>query len=642
MPSIRGSPSARSRARLKCPSPSRKLKSLYLLLLKKNAHCLIIKGGGTMNPQPLKKIPYGISDYTKLVRENFYYVDKTAYLPVIENAGDYLFFIRPRRFGKSLFLSMMKSYYDVYYKEQFETLFKDTWILDNPTEKRGAYLVLFLNFSEVSAFVDKMEESFLSLIKRSALAFSERYYSRLSVSKNLEEYLGSIKESELASDIVGYLSSLVKAAGHKMYIIIDEYDNFANTLLTTSGDAAYHGLTHGDGFLRTFFNVLKAGTGDTDSPIARLFIAGVSPVTMDDVTSGFNIGENVSLDLALNRMLGFTENDVTDMIEYYRGAGKITHAVDQLKPLMAQWYGNYIFSGDDDVSLFNSDMILYFLKNYMKRQKLPENLIDRNVRIDYGKLRHLIIIDRDKTKPPITNGNFSKLKQIIAEGDIVSNIVNGFPLAEMTETNNFNSLLFYFGLLTIAGREKGRYRLTIPNETVKRLYYDYMERAYKETGMFSLDMSKYVTLISDMAFDGAWFPLLDFISRRMKESLALRDLITGEKAVQTFLNVYLGLSDLFIVHTEKEMNNGYADILMEAHTAKYPELNVSFLLELKYEKTGMNPEDPKLPQIVAGAEEQVKKYALDEKFNKTVGAGKLIKLVLIFSGHEAVYIGEAK
>ncbi|MCP4220374.1 MAG: hypothetical protein GY765_37435 [bacterium] len=278
----------------------------------------------------------------------------------------------------------------------------------------------------------------------------------------------------------------------------------------------------------------------------------------------------------------------------------------------------------------------------MQENELPENLIDRNVRIDYGKLRHLIIIDQGKNKAPTTNGNFSKLKEIIAEGGTLSKIADGFPLEEMTETNNFKSLLFYFGLLSITGYERGQYRLQIPNETVKRLYYDYMESAYKETGMFSLDMGKYGTLISDMAYDGAWFPLLEFITLRMKESLSLRDLITGEKAVQTFLNVYLGLSDFFIVHTEKEMNNGYADILLEAQKAKYPELNTSFLLELKYEKSGLKPDDPKLPPLIAAAEDQVKGYSLDEKYQKAVGTTQLVKLVLIFSGHEAVHIGEAK
>ncbi len=597
-----------------------------------------------MDEQQVKKIPYGISDYTKIVEKNYYYIDKTMYLPALEKVGDYLFFIRPRRFGKSLFLSMMQCYYDAAVKDQFEKLFKGTWIYDNPTEERGHYLVLFLNFSEVHAAEDKIEESFLALIRDKARIFIRRYQTRFSKIEDLDEYFRFIKESSSPTNILGHLIRLVNEAQQKMFVIIDEYDNFSNTLITASGDAAYHAITHGDGLLRSFFNVLKAGTGQVNAPISKLFITGVSPVTMDDVTSGFNIGQHCSLDFNLNQMLGFTSDDVTEMIEYYRKAGQITHSTPELKKLMTLWYGNYIFSADADVPVFNSDMILYFLLNYMKRQRIPDNLIDRNVRIDYGKLRHLIIIDRDenkKNKRPTTNGNFSRLKQIIEEGSIRSDIVDGFPLEEMADGSNFNSLLFYFGLLTIGGRQKTRYRLNIPNETVRRLYYDYIENAYKETGMFSINLSTFGNLIADMAFDGAWRPLFDFLTQRMKTSLALRDLITGEKAVQTFLNVYLGLSDLFLVHTEKELNKGYADILLEPYRAKYPELNISYLLELKYVKAGMTPDDPKLPQIVADAETQIKNYSLDEKFKKAVGNTQLIKLVLIFSGHEAVYFDQA-
>jgi len=591
-----------------------------------------------MDAKLVKKIPYGISDYEKIVEKNFYYIDKTGYLPVLENAGEYLFFIRPRRFGKTLLLSMMAAYYDVLNKARFEELFKGTSIYENPTEEQGKYLVLAFNFSQVETDENKLEGSFLNHVRDLAVDFVQRYRDRLSTNPMLDYFINNIKTGTAAADIFSSLMVLCRGAEQPIYLIIDEYDNFANTILTTSGQSAYHALTHGEGMLRSFFNMIKGGTSGNKAPIKRLFITGVSPVTMDDVTSGFNIGHNITLDFDVNRMLGFTDDDVTRMIDYYRSEGRITLSTNQLKQILSQWYGNYNFSADDHVPIFNSDMVLYFLKNYMKRQKLPENFIDRNVRIDYGKLRHLIVIDRDKNKPPTTNGNFSKLKQILEEGGTLSKIADGFPLTEMTDPNNFNSLLFYFGLLTITGREGNLYRMQIPNETVKRLYFDYISEAYRETGVFSIDLSRYSILMNNMAYKGAWGPLLEFITERMKERLALRDLITGEKAVQTFLNVYLSLSDLFLVHSEKEMNMGFADLLLVPYTAKYPELNFSFLLELKYVKAGMSPENPKLPQLVAEAEKQLNDYSLDETFNKTVGKTQLIKLVLIFSGHEALYI----
>jgi hypothetical protein len=281
-------------------------------------------------------------------------------------------------------------------------------------------------------------------------------------------------------------------------------------------------------------------------------------------------------------------------------------------------------------------MVLYFINNYLTRKKLPDDLIDRNVMIDYGKLRHLIIVDRDKTKTPTPNGNFSKLKEIIEQGSTTSKIVKGVPLEKLTDSENFKSLLFYLGLLTIKGPEKNKLRLEIPNETVRRLYYSYIEEAYRETGIFNLDLSMYSDLMTDMAYDGKWRPLLEFITGRMKESMSLRDLISGEKSIQAFLNVYLGLSDLFIIHVEKEMNKGYSDIVMEPFLARYEGIKYAYILEIKYIKAGVSPGDEKVQQLKSEAEEQLKNYSIDEKFKKAIEKTNPIKIVLIFSGHQLI------
>ncbi|MCP4147814.1 MAG: AAA family ATPase [bacterium] len=615
--------------------------------------------GEKMSTQHIKQIPYGISDYELIRMENYYYVDKTAYLELIKKAGRYLFFIRPRRFGKSLLLAMMEAYYDVYYKERFEEFFKGTAIYDNPTGDRGAYLVLKFNFSLVNPSPDKVEDSFLEYVRMVAQSFIRKYGEFLLTDR--KNYIDTINKTGTASDILSHLSRLCRESHQKMYVFIDEYDNFANTILSTAGAAAYEDLTHGAGSYRAFFNVLKGGTDGTGAPFARLFLTGVSPVTLDDVTSGYNIGKNVSLEPSLNRMLGFTEKDVIDMIEYYREKGCVKHSTPYLMDIITQWYGNYQFSEDgDDIKMFNSDMILYFIDHYISKNKIPSDLIDRNVRIDYGKLRHLIIVDRKNTKP-FTNGNFSKLKQIIEEGGTSSEVVKGFPLEQVTDAKNFKSLLFYLGLLTVKGPEKDKLRLEIPNETVRRLFYDYIEGAYRETDTFDLDLSKYADLMTDMAYDGKWKPLFKFITRRMRESMSLRDLITGEKSIQAFLNVYLGLSHLYIIHTEKEMNKGYADIFMEPFLARYEGIRYSYLLEIKYLKsdagtrtekdeiksrkkdtTSTKTSNTKLQNIVIAAEEQLKDYTIDEKTQKTIEKTKLIKLVLIFAGHDAIYIDEMK
>jgi hypothetical protein len=593
-----------------------------------------------MKDKKIKKIPYGVANYELLVQQNSYYVDKTTYLPVVEEAGNYLFFIRPRRFGKSLFLSVMEAYYDALYKDRFEEFFKGTWIYNHPTEERSKYLVLSLNFSVVEPDPGKMGTSFHNHIQDAAVAFIQRYSRCLSGYPKKDYFEKKIENSRSATDILSTLLLLCKEAQQKLYVLIDEYDNFANTILSTVGEDAYWDLTHGPGFFRSFFNVLKKGTSGTGAPINRSFITGVSPITMDDVTSGYNIGKNVSIEPNFNRLLGFTTDDAIEMIGYYRSKGLIQHPTHYLMAIMSRWYGNYRFSSKDNVRMFNSDMVLYFLDHYMSGKDLPDELIDRNVRIDYGKLRHLIILDQDKTKPPTPNGNFSKLKEIVEEGSTSSKIVKGFPLEALKEPENFKSLLFYLGLLAIKGREKDKLRLEIPNETVKRLYYDYIKDAYRETGIFNLDLSRYSDLMTDMAYDGKWRPLLEFITGRMKESMSLRDLITGEKSVQAFLNVYLGLGDLYIIQVEKEMNKGYCDIFMEPFLARYEGIKYAYILEIKYIKSGVSPGDEKVRQLKSEAKEQLEKYSIDEKFKKTIEKTNLIKIILVFSGHRLIDMGD--
>jgi hypothetical protein len=590
--------------------------------------------------ESIKEIPYGISDYELIRTENYYYVDKTPYLKYLKKAGRYLFFIRPRRFGKSLFISLIESYFDVFYKDRFEEFFKGTWIYDHPTDEKGKYLVLSFDFSGVEPDPDKMEASFLNHVQDIAVSFIEKYSDYLSATRNLDYFTQKIKNSGSASDVLSTLLHLCKGTRQKLYVVIDEYDNFSNTILSTVGQDAYEKLTHGPGFFRSFFNALKKGTGRTGAPVTRSFITGVSPITMDDVTSGYNIGKNVSLEPYLNRMLGFTRDDVIDMIEYYRSKGLIKHPTPYLLDIITQWYGNYQFCKNDDVKLFNPDMVLYFIDNYITGKELPDDLIDGNVKIDYEKLKHLIIVDKIGEIGKTFNGNFNRLKTLIEKEEISAKVEKGFPLEKLTDENNFISLLFYFGLLTIRKPELEELVLTIPNETIRRLFYGYIREGYDEIGVFSIDMHAYHQLMKTMAVKGEWKPLTDYITGRMKESMSLRDLISGEKSIQAFLNVYLGISNLYIIHSEKELNKGYADLVLVPFLARYPGIKYSYLMEIKYLKSGAKPGDPGVQELINTAQEQLKTYSIDEKFRKDIEKTRLIKLVLIFSGHEAIYIDE--
>jgi hypothetical protein len=266
-------------------------------------------------------------------------------------------------------------------------------------------------------------------------------------------------------------------------------------------------------------------------------------------------------------------------------------------------------------------------------------LFDDNVKTDYEKLRHLVLIDKKGLKE--TNGNFSKLKTVIEDGFVKSEIKKSFPLKFLERHENFSSLLFYFGLLTIGAVEKGdKLRLVIPNEAIKKLFYDYLREAYDETGVLSLDRDKYTEKMEKMAYNGEWKPLIDYIAQKMKQSMNLRDLITGEKFIQGFLHAYLGWSDFYIVHSEKEMNKGYADLVMEPFLARYEGLKFSYLIEIKYMKSADGKDQKKVEQLKTAAEEQLKQYSMDEKFRKNIEKTTLVKLVVLFAGHELVYLGE--
>ncbi|MDQ1354006.1 MAG: family ATPase [Acidobacteriota bacterium] len=592
----------------------------------------------------LKGIPYGIADFKDFRIKNLYYVDKTRFIRDIENKGSFLFFIRPRRFGKSLFLSMMEYYYDIEQKDQFDFLFNGADIYQKPTKEKNKYLVLKFNFSAVEAKKDSIERAFFCNVRDSSCVFVDKYADLLGIDSN--EVKNKLEQSESPAMLLNLLLRYCHGK-QKLYVIIDEYDNFANTILSDSGEAEYRSITHGEGFLRSFFNVIKAGTTGSDTPISRLFMTGVSPITLDDVTSGFNIATTISLDLDIAEILGFTGIEVETMIEYYRQTGKIHHSTPELMDVMGQWYNHYRFSLYSDCEVFNTTLVLYFLREYLKKSRIPDPLIDNNARIDYMKLKYLIISDKKgvpQTQLPETNGNFSKLRQIMENDSLHSTIVERFPIAKLTSPENFISLLYYFGLLTITGSdEENKAILKIPNEAVKRLYYDYIKETYEETGLLTIDLSRYEAAMKDMAFKGKWKPLIAYLVDRMEAPLGIRDLITGEKALQAFLNVYLGLSALYLVYSEKELKKGYADLVLEPFLAQYPGLKYAYLIEIKYikphgKKSELTPEN--LQKIKKEAESQLNKYSLDEKFRKSIGQTTLKKLVLIFSGNRMVHHSE--
>jgi hypothetical protein len=401
-----------------------------------------------------KRLPYGVADYTWIKSQNRYCADKTMFIPKMEEAGDFLYLIRPRRFGKSVFLTMLQAYYDIEKKDSFHTTFKDTWIESHPTEGLGQYQVLYFDFSRAAAGQGSLEENFNAYCCTILDDFIQKYATHYDESFKIKEYLSFTS----ASYKLNALNTYSKRKGTQLYLIIDEYDNFTNNILSEEGEAVYHALTHAQGFYRDFFKLFKG-------MFQRIMMMGVSPVTVNDLNSGYNIGTNLSMDPMFNMMLGFSENEVREMIEYYREVGLIKVPTDQLITDMKPWYDNYCFAKDSlgtDPKMFNSDMVIYYLRHFIRLGKAPDEMVDPNTMTDYAKMKKIIFLDK------LQGDRKSVLKEIINQGYIWAELRESFPAEDLVDPDLFPSLLYYYGMLTIIGKRGRRVKLGIPNEIHRR------------------------------------------------------------------------------------------------------------------------------------------------------------------------------
>ena len=589
-----------------------------------------------MSDQVAKRIPYGSADFGRMRQDNSYYVDKTRFLPLLEAQPYFVFAIRPRRFGKTLWLSLLQHYYDINKQEQFDLLFGGTYIGDHPTPERNSYLVMFFNFALVNPSVQRVEASFEDNGRAVVKDFLIRYARYFEDEEKQEILALSTVEAQLRG-----IFFYAHRQALKIYLLIDEYDNFANTILTSAGQEAYHNLTHGEGFFRYFFNLLKGATAGQISGLTRLYITGVSPVTMDDVTSGFNIGDNLSMEAQFNELVGFTEAEVRDILEHYYQAGALKLEVNACLETMRPWYDGYCFAqaigaNANGVRMYNPTLVWHFVKQAIREEAIPRELIDSNMTIDYGKLRHLLVADRH------LNGNFSQLRSLIENGEIASEVVSSFPLVRLAEPENFVSQLHFFGLLTFAGEaaETGLPLLRIPNRTIKDLLYSYLREGFRDVDTFRLDVNKLTGLLSAMAYRGEWQTFFDYVTAAVQEQASIRDYLGGEKVVQGFLLAYLNVSHFFLTWSEKEMGGGFVDFYLEPFLARYRDMKFGYLVELKY--IARNAFDQsKLAAKISEAEAQLARYASDPRIQRVAAQVTLKKLVLVYSGWELVYRAEA-
>ena len=512
----------------------------------------------------VKQVPYGVADFAMVIEQNLYYVDKTMFIPELEKQPRNLFFIRPRRFGKSIFLSMLYSYYDCTQSHKFQSLFGNLWIGQHPTPLQGKYQVLFLDFSQITGNIDKLETKFNSYLSINLDAFVRQYS---------EYYQAEMEEILAQEDFEEKMELIFKAAKahqYHLYLIIDEYDNFTNVILNERGENVYHAITHADGFYRDVFKKFKGN-------FERIFMMGVSPVTLDDVTSGFNIGWNISIKPEFDEMLGFSTTDVVEMFTYYKEHGSIPadSDIDAIVNDMKPWYDNYCFAKQalkKKTRMFNCDMVLYYLRNYMDAGCPPEEMIDPNTRTDYGKMKKLLQFDKlDGERKGI-------IRKIAEEEQIVTQLYESFSAYQIPKAEIFPSLLFYYGMLTIKGTRGSKLILGIPNNNVRKQYYGYLEEEYQAKAY--VDVNQLTDYYYDMAYDGKWEEGLRFMADAYAKVSSVRDGIEAERNLQGFFMAYLNLNNYYVTAPELELNHGYCDFFLLPDLTHYASQH-SYILELK-------------------------------------------------------------
>lgn len=572
----------------------------------------------------VKRIPYGVSNFVEVVEQNQYYVDKTMYLPLLEEQPSNLFFIRPRRFGKSIFLSMLRAYYDISQKDKFQTRFGDLWIGSRPTPLQGKFQILFLDFSRASGGNGTLAENFdryCSMVMDAFGRFYESFY-----------YPGFAKEMKEQTDFVSKLNFLNLSAQEyqaRLYLIVDEYDNFTNIVLNEQGNEVYHSLTHASGFYREIFKKFKG-------MFERIFMTGVSPVTLDDLTSGFNIGWNISTEYQFNKMLGFSENDVREMLQYYKECGKLPANVD-IESMIAEmkpWYDNYCFARESigrDPKIFNCDMVFYYLRNYMTLGKPPREMIDPNTRTDYNKMKKLIQLDR------LDGNRKSVLHQITEQGSIVTDLVNSFSAADIVDPDIFPSLLFYYGMLTITDLKGNLVELSIPNNNVRTQYYEFILDDYQNKQYVNLSYIQ--ELFYKMAYDGRWRETFEFIAQAYKNNSSVRSAIEGERNIQGFFTAYLSTNAYYLLAPEMELNHGFCDLFLMPDLQRY-EVKHSYIIELKY--LTAKDSEAKAEEQWQEAVKQIKKYAVAPRVGQLIQKTELHGVIMQFRGCELVRMEEVQ
>ena len=556
------------------------------------------------------KMPYGISDYEKIINDGYYYVDKTMYIEKLENIpAPYIMFLRPRKFGKTLFTNVLKNYYDKNKINDFKKLYGNTYIGKNPTKLKNNYCVLNFNFSGIDTSTEEATiKGFKKEVASSIDVFVKIY--------KLDFYVNEDDEAENILDNL-FKAFYVQKAQEKIYVIVDEYDHFANELLGFYPER-FKTLVSKNGKVRKWYEILKKGT---ETVVDRIFITGVAPITLDSLTSGFNIGKDITQDVRFNEMMGFTQDELIGILN---SQDILAEEQEKILPIMKENYDGYKFSLNAENQIYNSNMCLYFLSEYTWSRKMPDKLIDMNIASDYNKIGKMLDLCKGENRLEI-------LRKTVQGEPIISDIVEKFnPAMEFTETDMV-SMLFYLGYLTISGESLGMSELRVPNKVMKEIYASYFMQLMDKEADFKIDSSVSQEILREIAYEGK----IDKIVETLKiylNNLSNRDLIKfDEKYIKLIFYCIAMNIKIYSTKSEMEVNRNYPDVLLipRDRTKGYK----AIMVEFKYLKKG---EKAKLEDKQKEAREQIERYTQFDDIKDIEG---LRKYTIVVATNE-IYVEE--
>jgi Predicted AAA-ATPase/PD-(D/E)XK nuclease superfamily len=555
------------------------------------------------------RIPYGKSDYRTLVEEGYFYQDRTPYIKTLEDwDSTYLLYLRPRRFGKSLLLSVLRYYYGLQHQTEFDKLFGNTYIGKHPTRLANTYMVLNFDFSGIDTTTEAgVYNGFLSNVKKGVSAFLSQYDTFFTKEQTL-----SILEHKEPNEVMKALFSCHSnnKLTHKIYILIDEYDHFANELISFNFNHFMEVVTR-NGYVRKVYETIKIATGQ--GLVARILMTGVSPITVDSLTSGFNIAKNISLSPTFHQMVGFEEKEVEGILA---GVDMPIEEISATLNDMRLWYNGYLFCADLDKRLYNPNMVLYFAGEYAERRKYPRDMLDPNIASDYSKIQKLFSIQGNENK------YLAVLRELLETGEVTATLTNQYSFDRGFSQNDLVSLLFFMGFLTIKSENLNRYTFSFPNYVIKKLYADYFFNSILDKAQLPFNNGPVNDAIDTMAQTGNPKAFFEQVQLVIKYFSTRDSAHFNENTLKAVIISLLHQQNFYYIHSEYETNWSYMDVFLEAIRGQKPQYEVT--MELKYvKKAGKKAVDT----LLKAAKVQLQSYLDTPKFNTRTNIKSFVVVV---------------